>query len=157
MSAIEIVKKTRASKAEMEARKERLVEEFIKENYKISIQVRDEHKDNYPLDFSTEQVKQVLQQGTKTPNDYDLFMRLVIGKIMVQTETGFAYGKFDNDPRKDKDIEFQLWSCKKVKEWGVKNPITYNNKEKMLREWFNKWETFEELFAFLEGDELCLK
>lgn len=152
--------KKRTSKAELDAIKERLVEEFVKENYKISIQVRDEHKEKYPRDFSTEQAKQVLQQTPKSPNDFNLFMRLVLGKIMIQTETGVACGVFDNDPRqgkRDKDTDLQIWSCKKVKEWGVKNPITYKNKEELLRVWFNKWETFEELFAWLEEDEPCLK
>jgi hypothetical protein len=158
MSAIEIVKKTRASKAEMEARNERLVEEFMKENYRISKEWRDNWNAEDGNINSTEDCKQILQQGTKLPTDFNLFMKLITGTIMVEMPTGMFNGRSPRDPRKDRDVEFQLWSSKKIKEWGVKkNPITYNNKEKMLREWFNKWETFEELFAFLEGDELCLK
>ena len=147
-------KKTRTTPAEMKARKYRLVEEFVKENYKVSKHVIDENKDDGYTKFSTEERKQSLTDKTA---HFPGFKRIVLAEFLVMTNGHYISGRSAKDTRTEKDYDFQKWSCKKVKEWGVKNPITYNNKEEVLREWYDKWETFDDLFAFLDDDEPCLK
>jgi hypothetical protein len=144
----------------MEAIIEIWVEEFIKEGYKMYKRLRDEDYQRFRqqrderIIYSSEEWKQMLRQGTKTPTDYPLFIKYVVGERILTTETGWGWERYEGDKY---NTHFIDWCCNKAYKLRVKNPITYQNEEEVLLEWFNKWETFEDLFAFLEEEELCLK
>jgi hypothetical protein len=149
------VKKAKASK---KAIIEILVEKFIKEGYKMYKRLREkdyQQKQDERIIFSSEEWKQMLRQGTKTPTDYPLFIKFVVGARLFRNETGWGFGRYEWD--KEYYTHFGDWCYYEAYQLGVKNPITSQNEEEVLLEWFNKWETFEDLFAFLEEEELCLK
>ena len=149
MSAIEIVKKTRTSKAEEKANKERLCEWWLKE-------------------FNCNETAEELEEARKRCEEYeedhycgDLEMpdrKREWFKYNKGLFNVFQYNAMFEDDGKEEDF---LGECvKKCQEWGITNPFKKNKiKDYVLTKWFCKRfnGSIEDLIAFFEEEDFCLK
>ena len=74
-------------------------------------------------------------------------------------EKRYFGGRFKGDTGK----EFFEWSKVKCREWGIPVSTFKTIKEtrevakRLTEEWYEKFETIEEVVAWFEGEEFCLK
>jgi hypothetical protein len=150
-------KKKRTSKTEMDERRQMLVELYLKENWKKSVEV---FTTAVNTDYTEARRQEVIQAFYNPINEYDFTQKLnrfvwgygYIGVIHT------SLSRFNEDPRTENTIEFGYWSYRKLKELGLpKMDRTYTHYNIELEKFYSKWERIEDMIAFLEEEDFCLK
>ena len=140
-----------------------LVEEFLKEKMR-------QHTEKMMREYPTEDPKflnrcciRLYYVGKKKGwNGYDDKGRLSLS-ILLNLRCGF-FGLFEKCIRRcDKGKELFEWSKVKCREWGIPVSTFKTIKEtreiakRLTEEWYDKFETIEEVNAWFEEEEFCLK
>jgi len=130
-----------------------LVELFLKENWKKSVEI---FTTAVNTDYTDTRRQEVIQAFYNPVNEYDL------SKKINRFVWGYGYigsvDRFKEDPRPEYTIEFDYWSYKKLKELGLpKINMKYTHYNIELVKFYSKWERIEDMIAFLEEEDFCLK
>jgi hypothetical protein len=170
-------------KEQAEAIIERLIGEYLKENYKITKELRDGFtatEGRFAL-TSMEECKQAFIRL----NPYNQLiwtndiLKFITGRRVFPTElydnysipnqkTQFQkdYNLHERDPRTESVLKFDIWCREKSEEWGLEDPtteMTIEEKTQCWFKWFDKWKigkrdwNFKEIFEWLEEEDFCLK
>jgi len=149
---------------------DRLIGEYLKENYKITKQNHDEHKTLGSMELCKEHfisdnpynqmiwTNRVVKFITGTDN-YKISGR--------QTPFQHANNLHPTDTRRTENVlNINIWCSEKSEEWGVENPTTEMTKEEWCESWdawFDKWKigkmkwNMKDMFEWLEEEDFCLK
>ena len=143
-----------------------LVEEFLKMKMRQETErMRDNPKENSEdlnwFLISEDLNRFLIKIGTEQDQNYAWF-KDDKGRIKLSTLLDWRCG-FNGDFEGDTGKEFFKWSKEKCRELDIPVSTFKTIKEtreiatRLTEEWYEKFETIEEVVAWFEGDEFCLK